>query len=255
MGRRSRLPSFHVMFVELPARGQGAPAVEHLARSIDGDHAPGPARRLERQVPLAAAEVGDVERRQQQSERASPCRPAPAGHELPPVVPRLPVPREALLPHPPHFRQPRIVGPRFRRRAIELALEPGPATRRGRWPSRASARRYQAKAPARSSVTSPASRRRPRCRDTPDCATPRMAVSSDTFSASRDSTRSRRSRVASPSSRRRVVASDTSTNLYIWMSTGQLAAVRLSRSLEVTPTVPVRHWRSHRSGDDQSGGA
>ena len=45
-----------------------------------------PARRLDREIAVAAAEIGDRERRQQQPERARPGRPAPAGHELPRVA-------------------------------------------------------------------------------------------------------------------------------------------------------------------------
>ena len=61
-------------------------ALEHDVRAIDGDDARRPARRFDRQVAFAAAEIGDLERRQQQAERARPRGPAPARHELPRVA-------------------------------------------------------------------------------------------------------------------------------------------------------------------------
>ena len=130
--------------------------------------------------------------------RARATRPPSSGpgtscrRSLPP-----PCCEEALLPHPPHFLEPRIVGARRRASVrVELGREPGPErrARARRTASASGARRYQVNVPARSSTTRPASRSRPRWRDTPDCARPRTAVSSETFSASRDRTRSSRSR-------------------------------------------------------------
>ena len=69
--------------------------------------------------------------------------------------------------------------------------------------------------PARSSATRPASRSRPRWRDTPDWASPRIEVSSDTFSDSRESNRRTRNRVSSPRSRSKAEASLISMNLHV----------------------------------------
>ena len=64
-------------------RRAGAPPsalarAEHVRRAIDGGDVPRPVRRLDREIALAAADVGDVERRQQMPERARPRRPAAA---------------------------------------------------------------------------------------------------------------------------------------------------------------------------------
>ena len=74
---------FQVMFVDAcgarraPWRGRA----RRRERSTAIDLAR-PARGLDREIAFAAAEVGDVERRQQQAERARPGRPAAAGHQL-----------------------------------------------------------------------------------------------------------------------------------------------------------------------------
>ena len=105
--------------------------------SIDGDDVRRPARRLDRQVALAAAEVGDLDRRQQQSERARPGRPAAAGHQLARVAgvgARVGV--EVLLAQPQHFLQPRFIGAhrRIGGRRLELRLQHrGQAARAGPW--------------------------------------------------------------------------------------------------------------------------
>ena len=64
-----------------------------------------PVGHLQGEIPLAAADVGDIERRQQVAERRAPtppsCARAPAGA----VAVRV----EALLPVPQHFLEPRFV--------------------------------------------------------------------------------------------------------------------------------------------------
>ena len=169
---------------ELACRARARPRDRSTA--ID---APRPARGLDRQIALAAAEIGDVDGRQQQAERARPRRPAPARHELTALVAGA-VLREVLL------AAAAALPPAAHRRRASPASRA--RTRRAARPTAAPARcdlglelgdrRYQVNVPARSSATRPASRSRPRCRDTPDWATPRIAVSSETFSASRDST-------------------------------------------------------------------
>jgi hypothetical protein len=57
---------------ELAAIGQRLAAREHVFRTVDGDHAPGPSRRLERQIAFTASEVGHVQGRHQQSKRPRP---------------------------------------------------------------------------------------------------------------------------------------------------------------------------------------
>ncbi len=109
--------------------GKPSGAVEHDRRSIDGNHPRCPARRFDRQIAFTAPEVGDLERRQQQTERARPRRPAPAGHELTGVA-RIgaAVGVEVLLAQPQHFLQPRLVraDDRIGRRVLELSLEHRP---------------------------------------------------------------------------------------------------------------------------------
>src|SRR5439155_17514921 len=65
------------------------------------------------------------------------------------------------------------------------------------------------------SATSPASFRRPRWRDTPDCASPSTPVSSVTLSRSAARTRRSRRRASSPSSRYSADACFTSINLHL----------------------------------------
>ena len=65
--------------------GELARPRQHCRRAVHADHLAGPARRLEGQVAFAAADVGDVERRQQVAEGPRPGGPAAAGHELAPI--------------------------------------------------------------------------------------------------------------------------------------------------------------------------
>ena len=107
-------------------------APEHDVRSIHGDDPRGPARRLDREIALAAAEIGDLERRQQQTQRPRPRRPAAAGHELPRVA-RIgaAVRLEVLFAQPEHLLEARFVGAhgRIGRRLPELHLEHRPERR------------------------------------------------------------------------------------------------------------------------------
>ena len=57
---------------------EAAGAFEHDLGPIDGDHPRRPARRLDRQIAFAAAEIGDLERRQQHA-RAPATRPPSSG--------------------------------------------------------------------------------------------------------------------------------------------------------------------------------
>ena len=77
---------------------------------------------------VAAADVGDVERRQEVAEGARPGRPAAAGHELAGIgAVRL----EVLAALPQHLLQPRIVGAGGGggRGLVELGLQVGPEAR------------------------------------------------------------------------------------------------------------------------------
>ena len=107
------------------ARASARARFEHVGRAIDGDHPRRPAARLDRQIAFAAAEIGDVERRQQVAERARPRGPAPARHELPLARVRAGVRRRsspcaaaALLP----AARRRRGQPRSSRRRVELRL-------------------------------------------------------------------------------------------------------------------------------------
>ena len=77
-GSSSSSPRFHVMLAARRRCASVAGPGQHGRRAIDADHVPGPARRLDGQIALAAAEVGDPQRRQEQAERARPGRPAPS---------------------------------------------------------------------------------------------------------------------------------------------------------------------------------
>ena len=72
--------------VGVPPAGQRLGAREHRRRAIDGNHPARPARDFDGQIALAAADVDDIERREQMAERTRPGRPAAARHELPAVA-------------------------------------------------------------------------------------------------------------------------------------------------------------------------
>ena len=115
--------------LDVAAQGQGPGAAEHVGRAIDGDHLARPVRGLDRQVALAAAEVGDVERGQQQAEGARPGGPAAAGHQLAPVAGvGAGVPVEVLPADAHHLLQPGFVGLQQRRAGglVELGLQQRP---------------------------------------------------------------------------------------------------------------------------------
>jgi len=109
-------------------RGERFGAVEHAGGAVHGHHAPRPARGFDRQITLAAAEVGDVKRRKQQTERARPGRPAAARHQLPSITRIGAHMLEILAAQPQHFLQARFVGLHRRRPGSlgELPLEHGP---------------------------------------------------------------------------------------------------------------------------------
>ena len=94
---------------------------------IDRNDRARPPRGLEGQISLAAAQVGDIERRQQVTERAGPRGPAATGNELTAVAVRF----EVLLAQPEHFLEAGLVGLDAlvvgRRR--ELSLEERPERR------------------------------------------------------------------------------------------------------------------------------
>ena len=110
------------------APAERAGAGEDRFRSIDADHRRGPARGLDREIPFAAAEVRDAQRRQQQAQRARPGGPAASRHQLPAVAAVDRVPLEVLLAEPQHLLQPgpiRLHG-RVVRGPVELIPERGP---------------------------------------------------------------------------------------------------------------------------------
>ncbi len=86
IGSFSSSPRFQMTFETRRRRARPRARLQHDLGPVDRDDARRPPRRLHRQVAFAAAEVGDLERRQQQAERARPGRPAPPGHELPRVA-------------------------------------------------------------------------------------------------------------------------------------------------------------------------
>jgi hypothetical protein len=85
--------------VELAALGDSA-AREHVSRSVDRRHVPGPARRFDRQQPCRT-EIGDVNCGQRQAS-ARPGGPASSWDELPPLVA---VDRETVFSQTQHFRE------------------------------------------------------------------------------------------------------------------------------------------------------
>src|SRR2546426_6229040 len=87
-------------------RGKIPRPCEHGLRMIDRNDRARPARGLEGQISLAAAQVGDIERRQQMTERAGPRGPAATGNELTAVA----VCVEVLLAEPEHFLEAGLVG-------------------------------------------------------------------------------------------------------------------------------------------------
>ena len=112
--------------------GERLGALQHVGRPVDADDAPGPVRGFHGQVSFAAGDVGHLDRRQQQAERARPRRPASARHELPAVGA---VDLEIFLPQANHFLQPRLVAAHGRacarpRRIAPEAPATGPRTRR-----------------------------------------------------------------------------------------------------------------------------
>ena len=97
---------------EAPALGELPGPGQHRRRAIDAHHPARPARRLDREIALAAADVDHVERRQQQAQGPRPRRPAAPGHELTAVAGVGPgVYVEVLAAQPPHFLNPGVVGP------------------------------------------------------------------------------------------------------------------------------------------------
>ncbi len=112
IGSFSSSPFFQMTFDTRRRRASAWRASSTDLGSIDGDDARRPARGFDGQVAFAAAQVGDLHRRQQQAERARPGGPAAARHQLPRVARvRAGVRVEVLLPQPQHFLQPRLVGP------------------------------------------------------------------------------------------------------------------------------------------------
>ena len=110
---------------DAPASGERARALQDERRAIHRDDPGRPAARLDRQIPLAAPDVGHAQRRQKVAERARPGRPAPPRDELTLVGVRPGMRFEVLLAQPPHLGQPRIVRAAGlgRRGGGELGLE------------------------------------------------------------------------------------------------------------------------------------
>ena len=188
-----------------PAR-QLARAFEHRLRPIDRDDARRPAAGLDGQVAVAAAEIGDAQAaaagaraRGPTPPSCGPARAAARGRRC----------RRAARSSPcgaAHFLEPRVVRAALRRWPRRCRNGSGAAARAGRSrcsppaaPGRGGSR---CRPPSRCSATRPASFSMPRWRDTPDCARPRMPVSSLTFRRSAASSRRIRSRASSPSSRK-----------------------------------------------------
>ena len=129
IGSLSSSPRFHTTFDTRRRRASPFARSRTAVGPIDGNHPRRPARRFDRQITFPAAEIGDVERRQQLTERPRPGRPAPPRHELPRIA-RIgaAVRVEVLLAQPQHFLQARLVGAndRIARRLVELLLERRP---------------------------------------------------------------------------------------------------------------------------------
>ena len=76
--------------------------LQHIVGAINTGDSPGPSRRLYREIPITAADVDNIQRRQQFSERPRPCRPTAAREQLPGITVReelfLPVSQDLLQP-------------------------------------------------------------------------------------------------------------------------------------------------------------
>src|SRR5882724_12839067 len=109
--------------------GERAGAIEHGLRSVDGDDARRPSSGLNGQVALAAAEIRDLHRRQEEAQCARPRRPAAARHQLAPIARvRAAMRLEILFSEAQHLLQPRFVGPHVGVTSglLELLFEAGP---------------------------------------------------------------------------------------------------------------------------------
>ena len=109
---------------------------QHGGRSIDRDHAPRPARDFDGQVPLTAADVDDVERRQAgaPSARAHAAQLRP-GYELPAVAGvGSGVLIEVFAAQAQHFLQSRLVRTDRRRSARAAANCDSSSGHSGPWP-------------------------------------------------------------------------------------------------------------------------
>ena len=124
------------------------------------DDVPRPARRFERQIAFATADVDDVKRWQELAEGARPCRPAAAREQLPCVAVRI----EVFLAMAQHLLQARLVFPHrpIGRRCGELRRPAMPTAADVRIDARRRRAGGSSTNPAsRSSTTRPASLRRP----------------------------------------------------------------------------------------------
>ena len=108
-------------------RGRALRASQDGLGSIDGHDALAEPARLDRQIPLAAAEIGDFKRGEQMSKRAGPRRPASARHDLAPFCGRA-VLVEVLFSNAADLFQPRIVRASVRRlaRSVEMRAQERP---------------------------------------------------------------------------------------------------------------------------------
>ena len=85
-GSFSSSPRFQVMLSACRRPASALARASTAGDAIDRGDVARPARGFDGEVALAAADVGDVERRQQMPERARPGRPAAARHQLPAVA-------------------------------------------------------------------------------------------------------------------------------------------------------------------------
>ncbi len=108
-GQTLELAAFPDDVAHATARGKRARPLQHRVRTIDRNDAAGPAARFDRQVALAAAEIGDTKLRQQVPQRTRPRCPTPARHELAFVGIRTGMRVEILFSQTPDFFQPCIV--------------------------------------------------------------------------------------------------------------------------------------------------
>ena len=198
--------------------GECLRALQHVGRAIDADDPLRPLRRLDRQVSFPTGDIGDIYRRQQQAQRRATTPPsfcpARTARGRSRGLRSFPSEAESLPAAGPRHHESPASAPR--RRIGPAASARGRRIRRRAGRERGDRRRNR---PRVLRQRRPASFKRRKCRETPDCAMPSTDVSSVTFSRPclPASTRSRRRRTSSPRSRYSSPACFISMNIHMCM--------------------------------------